>query len=60
MKRLILCDIIHKYIPLTKEQNSDFKKGRDVIIDVKEFIKKAKELNKLKKEGNEDILQPKN
>ena len=51
-----LCDIIHKYVPLTKEQNSDFKKGRDVIIDVKEFIKKAKELKRLQDKLPKDVL----
>jgi len=53
---LKLCDTIHKYIPLTKEQNSDFKKGRDVIIDVKDFIKKAKELKRLQDKLPKDVL----
>ena len=53
---LKLCDIIHKYIPLTKEQNSDFKKGRDVIIDTKVFIEKAKELKRFQNDLPKDVL----
>lgn len=53
---LKLCDIIHKYIPLTKEQNSDFKKGRDIIIDTKIFIEKTKELKRFQNDLPEDVL----
>lgn len=53
---LKLCDIIHKYIPLTKEQNSDFKKGRDIIIDTKIFIEKIKELKRFQNDLPEDVL----
>lgn len=53
---LKLCDIIHKYIPLTKEQNSDFKKGRDIIIDTKIFIDKVNELKRLQNDLPEEVL----
>lgn len=53
---LKLCDIIHKYIPLTKEQNSDFKKGRDIIIDTKIFIEKIKELKRFQNDLPKDVL----
>lgn len=53
---LKLCDIIHKYIPLTKEQNSDFKKGRDIIIDTKIFIEKTKELKRFQNDLPKDVL----
>lgn len=53
---LKLCDIIHKYIPLTKEQNSDFKKGRDIIIDTKVFIEKTKELKRFQNDLPKDVL----
>ena len=53
---LKLCDIIHKYIPLTKEQNSDFKKGRDIIIDTKIFIEKTKELKIFQNDLPEELL----
>ena len=53
---LKLCDIIHKYIPLTKEQDSDFKKGRDIIIDTKVFIEKAKELKRFKNDLPKEVL----
>ena len=53
---LKLCDIIHKYIPLTKEQNSDFKKGRDIIIDTKVFIKKVKELKRFQNDLPKEVL----
>lgn len=53
---LKLCDIIHKYIPLTKEQNSDFKKGRDIIIDTKVFIEKTKELKRFQNDLPKEVL----
>ena len=53
---LKLCDIIHKYIPLTKEQDSDFKKGRDIIIDTKVFIEKAKELKRFQNDLPKEVL----
>lgn len=52
-----LTDVIHKYIPLTKEQNSDFKKGRDVVIDMELFINKVKELNKIQNYLPDDVIK---